>query len=165
MRIIPHSFRYSHIVAAGITYEDLRLQSADFRATPWKLRADIKNKNIQTGFIEVYYLEERPEFDACVFLEEEKLLLEMAALEVEKFLARKEADNRLLESEKRYKKLTQAVLSIIWESDAKGKFAVPQHSWQEYTGQTWEEHKDLGWLNAFHPDGSRFPQPGRMPLK
>jgi PAS domain S-box-containing protein len=56
------------------------------------------------------------------------------------------------QSEERYRSLTQAITSIVWTSDARGRFVTPQPAWSDYTGQTWDEVRELGWAHALHPD-------------
>lgn len=55
-------------------------------------------------------------------------------------------------SDDRYRHLINSTTSIIWTTDASGGFVTPQLSWEKYTGQPWEEHKDYGWTNKIHPD-------------
>ena len=62
------------------------------------------------------------------------------------------ADEALRRSEERYRSLVAITTSVIWTTDAAGKFAGPQLAWQAYTGQAWEQHADDGWVNALHPD-------------
>ena len=56
------------------------------------------------------------------------------------------------QSEERYRSLTQATTSVVWTSDAQGRFVTPQPAWSEFTGQSWSEARDLGWTDALHPD-------------
>ena len=42
--------------------------------------------------------------------------------------------------------------SIIWTVDESGRIAVAQPAWAACTGQNWDEHKVLGWINALHPE-------------
>ncbi|HNP28675.1 MAG TPA: PAS domain S-box protein [Nitrospirales bacterium] len=65
---------------------------------------------------------------------------------------RKRAEEALRESEERYRSLTAAITSIVWTTDAKGRFIVPQPGWSTYTGQPWEQSRDFGWIEAIHPD-------------
>jgi PAS domain S-box-containing protein len=58
----------------------------------------------------------------------------------------------LLESEERYRSLVSILTDVPWVTDAEGKFISPQMNWEAYTGQTWHEHADFGWLNGIHPD-------------
>jgi PAS domain S-box-containing protein len=55
-------------------------------------------------------------------------------------------------SDWRYESLTRALTHIVWITDSQGHFTAPQPTWTAYTGQTWEEHRGLGWQKAIHPD-------------
>lgn len=65
---------------------------------------------------------------------------------------RKNAAETLKISEDRYRSLIEATTSVVWTTNVKGQIDVPQEAWENYTGQTETEAKDLGWMNAFHPD-------------
>ena len=65
---------------------------------------------------------------------------------------RKRAEEALRESEERYRSLTAAITSIVWTTDAKGRFVTPQPGWTAYTGQSWEQLREFGWNEATHPD-------------
>ncbi|MFC7333515.1 sensor histidine kinase [Rhodocista pekingensis] len=52
----------------------------------------------------------------------------------------------------RLRSLVGATSSIIWTTDALGRFVEPQQSWERYTGQGWEAHRGFGWVEALHPD-------------
>ncbi|MDX1943833.1 MAG: response regulator [Pirellulaceae bacterium] len=58
----------------------------------------------------------------------------------------------LRESEERYRTLVDATASIVWSTPASGEFVAEQPSWSKFTGQTFEELKGWGWLNAVHPE-------------
>src|SRR5438034_10562426 len=64
---------------------------------------------------------------------------------------RKRAEQELTVSEERYRSLVAAITSIVWTIDPEGRFVSPQKSWEQYTGQKWEDHAGFGWLNAVHP--------------
>lgn len=55
-------------------------------------------------------------------------------------------------SEERYRYLVEAIAQIIWYTKASGEFLTPQPRWSAFTGQTDDELKGWGWLNAVHPD-------------
>ncbi len=65
---------------------------------------------------------------------------------------RRRAQRELERSESRFRSLVDATSAIVWRTDATGRFVEPQHQWESFTGQAWERHRDLGWLQAMHPD-------------
>ncbi|HKT61770.1 MAG TPA: PAS domain S-box protein [Gemmatimonadales bacterium] len=65
---------------------------------------------------------------------------------------RQRAAEELARREQRYRALVQANTSLVWTTDPDGRFTEPQPDWERYTGQSWEEHQELGWINALHPD-------------
>jgi PAS domain S-box-containing protein len=66
--------------------------------------------------------------------------------------ARKAVESALRASEERYRALVTASSSLVWIADPAGRFVEPQVSWERYTGQPWHEHRDLGWMEALHPE-------------
>jgi PAS domain S-box-containing protein len=58
----------------------------------------------------------------------------------------------LAESEKRYRTLVSVITDVPWTSDAEGRFVTPQPAWAAYTGQSWDELRDFGWIDALHPE-------------
>lgn len=65
---------------------------------------------------------------------------------------RKLVQQALDHSEQRYRSLVEATAQIIWATKAEGEFITPQHGWSAFTGQTNDELKGWGWLNAVHPE-------------
>jgi PAS domain S-box-containing protein len=65
--------------------------------------------------------------------------------------ATRAAEQALRESEARYRSLVTATAQIVWTTDARGLAGeLPQ--WQEYTGQSADEVRGWGWLQAVHPE-------------
>jgi len=58
----------------------------------------------------------------------------------------------LRKSEERYRCLVEATAQIIWDTNVEGELVTEQPGWSAFTGQTFEEYKGWGWLNAVHPD-------------
>jgi two-component system CheB/CheR fusion protein len=65
---------------------------------------------------------------------------------------RKSLERALRSSEERYRSLLGAITSVVWTTDAEGRFVEPQAAWEAYTGQHWDEHRDYGWRTAVHAD-------------
>jgi PAS domain S-box-containing protein len=52
----------------------------------------------------------------------------------------------------RYQSLVLAIAEVIWTRDSNGQMFGEQPSWTAYTGQTAEEYRGDGWIQAVHPD-------------
>ncbi|MCF8364015.1 MAG: PAS domain S-box protein [Prolixibacteraceae bacterium] len=63
-----------------------------------------------------------------------------------------EEQQKLKENEQRYKAITSATSTIIWQTAPDGSVTEYQERWAQFTGQTFEEMKNFGWTKAFHPD-------------
>ncbi len=55
-------------------------------------------------------------------------------------------------SDARYESLNRVSAHIAWITDARSHFTSPQPAWAEYTGQSWDEHRALGWRKAVHAE-------------
>ncbi|RYE95870.1 MAG: PAS domain S-box protein, partial [Oxalobacteraceae bacterium] len=62
----------------------------------------------------------------------------------------KEAALRL--REERFRSLVMATSQIVWTNTPDGRVEEDSPSWRAFTGQTYEEWKEFGWLDAVHPD-------------
>jgi PAS domain S-box-containing protein len=54
------------------------------------------------------------------------------------------------ESEARYRALVEASSTMVWSTDARG-MVIDMPVWRELTGQSLEQVRGLGWLDALHP--------------
>ncbi len=79
--------------------------------------------------------------------------LEASNEELKRQIARVRKDEEGLRlGEQRYRSLVEAITAVVWNTPASGQFEGPQIRWTEFTGQTFEELKGWGWLDAVHPD-------------
>ncbi len=58
----------------------------------------------------------------------------------------------LARSERRFRSLVEAASQMVWTTTAAGEVVEDSPSWRRFTGQTYDEWKGTGWLNAVHPD-------------
>jgi PAS domain S-box-containing protein len=65
---------------------------------------------------------------------------------------RKQTEASLRISEERYRLLTSTLTSIVWTSTPEGALIIPQPEWEAYTGQSWENYRNWGWVQALHPN-------------
>lgn len=65
---------------------------------------------------------------------------------------RKSAEQILKEREERFSALIKGTSNIIWVLDSKGEPLANMDSWTSFTGQTNEDIRGGGWINAIHPE-------------
>ena len=58
----------------------------------------------------------------------------------------------LRRSQEFFQLLVDTSAQIVWISDAHGQIIDDSPSWREFTGQTFEQWRGRGWLDAVHPD-------------
>ncbi len=82
----------------------------------------------------------------------DKDLVESVMIVAVDVTANKREKEELARHAQRYRSLIEAGKSVIWVTDAMGAYITPQHSWEAYTGQPFEQHKGFGWIEMIHPD-------------
>jgi PAS domain S-box-containing protein len=65
---------------------------------------------------------------------------------------RRRAEERLRESEERYRLLADLIPQYIWTTDANGYHRYFNRRWYDFTGTTLEETEGEGWARFLHPD-------------
>jgi len=68
---------------------------------------------------------------------------------------RRAAEEKLRESEERFRVAALAVSDLIWTNNAQGMMEGEQPGWAQFTGQTREEYQGHGWAQAVHPDDAQ----------
>jgi PAS domain S-box-containing protein len=63
----------------------------------------------------------------------------------------KRAEEALRQGEERFRSLIEATVAIVWNTRATGEAEDEQPGWSAFTGQTFEELRGWGWLDAVHP--------------
>ncbi|MBK7875846.1 MAG: PAS domain-containing protein [Planctomycetes bacterium] len=63
---------------------------------------------------------------------------------------RRAAEQRVHESERRYRSLVAASTALVWSTNPEGRFVEPQPAWEAFTGQAWPAHAGTGWLDCIH---------------
>jgi PAS domain S-box-containing protein len=73
---------------------------------------------------------------------------------------RRIAEQKIRESEQRFRKMADHAPVMIWVTEADGQCSYLSESWYDYTGQTPQSGLGMGWLDAVHPDDAEYS--GRM---
>lgn len=66
--------------------------------------------------------------------------------------ARKRTEDALRRSEERFRSLTVATTQTVWSTNPAGEVVEDSPSWRAFTGQTFEQWRGRGWLDALHPE-------------
>src|SRR5262245_11659480 len=74
------------------------------------------------------------------------------ALIVQDITQRKQAEDRLMESEAQLRLLTELIPQHIWTAFPGNVADFRNRRWLDYTGMTIEEVRHKGWMTALHPD-------------
>ena len=62
------------------------------------------------------------------------------------------AEKALREREQRFRSLVMATSQTVWSTTPDGRVLDDSPTWRAITGQSYEEWKEYGWLDAVHPD-------------
>ncbi|MBD2532188.1 PAS domain S-box protein [Nostoc flagelliforme FACHB-838] len=63
-----------------------------------------------------------------------------------------QVEENLRHSEARYRSLAEASASIVWSAGPWGNVVEEIPTWEAFTGQSPEQYKGWGWIDALHPD-------------
>ena len=90
VRAVPPGWQYPDVCEAILFYQGKEFRSSDFQIAPWVQKSDIKIRDEVVGYIEVYYVEERPPADEGPFLKEERKLLNHISERLSHYLLHRE---------------------------------------------------------------------------
>jgi len=110
--LLSASWQYPEITCARIVMKDKEFVTDNFRISKWRQAADIVVKEKKIGFLDVFYLEERPELDEGPFLKKERKLIDFIAERLGRIIERK----RLEEESKRQWEQFAAIIDNFAES-------------------------------------------------
>jgi len=120
VNIIPSAWQYPEITCGRIVVQNHTVTTKNFQETIWKQSQDITANGSVVGFIEVYYLTDKPERDEGPFLKEERSLLNVIAERIGKIIERQKAEEALRLSEVRNTALLNAVPDLMFQIDCNG---------------------------------------------
>jgi two-component system CheB/CheR fusion protein len=64
----------------------------------------------------------------------------------------REAEDALHKTAQKFRGLVEASAQIVWTTNGQGVVVEDSESWREFTGQSFDERKGWGWLDAIHPE-------------
>lgn len=90
VKAVPPGWQYPDVCKAILFYQGKEFRSSDFQIAPWVQKSDIKIRDEVVGYIEVYYVEERPAADEGPFLKEERKLINYISERLSHYLLHRE---------------------------------------------------------------------------
>jgi PAS domain S-box-containing protein len=137
---LPDAWQYPEITAARIVFEGQEYKTRNYVKTPWSQAAHFRTHDALEGFIEVVYLEEKPEEAEGPFLAEERKLIDSLAKILRSFLNHKMAEEALRESEKLYRTLAEAAHDMVYIIDDRWRIVYFNNYAAELLGENPHEH-------------------------
>lgn len=102
--LLPPSWQYPEITCARILFKTKVFKTSNFKKTNWKQSAIIKVFGKETGTVEVYYLQKKPDCYEGPFLKEERALINAVVQRLGKILECKSMEDLLKKSETKLRK-------------------------------------------------------------
>ncbi|MGB6874158.1 MAG: PAS domain-containing protein, partial [Dehalococcoidia bacterium] len=112
--LIPTALQYPEIACARAILDGQEFKTENFRETPWKQTSDIVLHGERIGYLELDYLEEKPESDEGPFLKEERRLINTIAERLGKITERVQAVEALYNERDNLKNILNAMEDGIY---------------------------------------------------
>ncbi len=130
------------LVCARITYDDIEYTTSNFEETEWNLSVHVKISEILCD-VETYYFEEKQ------FSEDEIYLLHEIAIRLKNFLEKKIAEQKLKESEEKYRGILENMREGYFENDIQGNHTFLNDYFCEMLGYPKEEMLGKNFRNFY----------------
>ena len=141
VNLIPPAWQHPDVACARLALGDDAFTSENFRESEWRQSSDVVVHGVKEGVLDVFYLEEMPEFDEGPFLMEERSLIHEISDRLGRVIERREAEEALRRSEEQYRRL--------WEESGDGLVMVSPEDGgivdcnEEYMRQTGRSREEL----------------------
>jgi DNA-binding NarL/FixJ family response regulator len=113
VEIIPPSWQFPEITAGRIVIGESEYKTDNYHESEWVQVAPILTEQREIGFVEVCYLEKKPEYDEGPFLNEERLLIDTISDQIGKAVARIQAEKQLQVERSSLKSLNIALKEVL----------------------------------------------------
>ncbi len=115
VKIIPPSWQYPEITCVRIKIKGDVYLSEKFHQTQWVQSQDVYVHSKSVGKLEVFYLEEKPNFEEGPFLKEERNLINIIAERLGRIVERIEAEQKRKKAEMKKDELIEKLQKALGE--------------------------------------------------
>ena len=113
IELIPPAWQYPEITCVKIVIKEQEFKSKNFSSTRWVQKSDITEHGKIVGNVQVIYLKKMREIDEGPFLKEERNLINTISELLGRYFERKEVEKIVINSEKKYKDLSEEMEMIL----------------------------------------------------
>ncbi len=113
--LLPNAWQYPEVTVARIRFGQLEVTSEEFEKTVWRQASPFTTRSGESGSIEIFYLEPRPDSFEGPFLAEERDLIDSLAEMLRAYFQRKNDDESLQQA---HDHLEQEVIARTAELEA-----------------------------------------------
>jgi PAS domain S-box-containing protein len=124
VELIPPGWQYPEITCAKIVMDNQTFKTVNYQETNWKQTADIISNGEKIGFVEVGYLEEKPESYEGPFLKEERDLIKDIVARLAENIERLNAEEAMRESESMLRQVIDTSPNSIYVKDREGRYVL-----------------------------------------
>lgn len=159
-RILSESWQYPDITCVKIKLNGEEFKTPNYKKTHWRQRSNLIIKGAKAGYIEVGYLDKKPDQDEGPFLKEERNLLETVTEILESIITRQQATQSLKLNKERLQLALYAAQLGLWDWDIKTDNVHFNEKWAEMLGYNLNEikHELDTWKKLTHPEDLKIAQ-------
>ncbi|MGA3191305.1 MAG: PAS domain S-box protein [Candidatus Bathyarchaeia archaeon] len=137
--LLPEAWQYPEITGARVVLEDQEFVTSNFKETRWRQQSEINVQGRSAGFVEVCYLEEKPDIAEGPFLKEERMLIDAVAERLGRIIERIRTEECLKSSNERLGIMFENAPDAYYISDLAGHFIDGNRVAEEMTGYRKDE--------------------------
>ncbi len=118
VNIIPPAMQYPEDTCVQLKVNGKKIQTNNFKETPWRLTKQIQTRGSKLGILDIYYIDKKPEEDQGPFLQQEIQLVDMIADRLASYIQQLDKDHALKTAgESKVKPEWQIILDMLTKAD------------------------------------------------
>ncbi len=142
VEILPAGWQFPEYTEAVIKYDNTYYKTENYKKTNYILEAPIEINEKVEGFVRVVYTKKMIPDQEDQFLDEEQKLIEAIASNTANLIKRRKYEKQLIESEKKFRDIVNAINDGIYNSNNEGNLTYVNHALCDIFG--YKEDEILG---------------------